>query len=149
MKQLILVRYGQYKEGHLTEEGVETMMRAGEKVQPFISGRSVRLLAAETPRAIESAEVIGEMINKSVEVYSELYAAEEDEKLPDCELAENLLVELGHNCDVLVAIVSREYIETLPSYLLKKDLKTSLERGDCLVIDFDTNGISYLKSTNL
>lgn len=145
MKQLILVRYGQYNDGHLTEEGVETMMKAGQKIMPLVSTANVELIAAETSRAVESAEVIGRMINKPVRAYSELYAAEEDNLLPNCKTAEDLLLKIGEVCDVVIAVVSREYIELLPSYLLKKELETSLERGDCLVIDFERRNISYLK----
>ena len=141
MKQLILVRYGQYENGHLTKEGREVMMQAGEKIQPLISNCSFKLLAADTARAIESAEVIGEMINKNVDIYTELYAAEEDGRLPACEAAQKLLSELGNDCDIIVAIVSREYIETLPSYLLKKEMKTTLNRGDCLVVDFELEDV--------
>lgn len=145
MKQLILVRYGQYEDGHLTDEGVETMIKAGAKIMPLVPDLVVRLVAAETFRAIESAEVIGNMISKSVEVYSELYAAEEDDRLPNCNAAEELLTELGNNCDVIIAVVSREYIETLPAHLLRKEIQTSLNRGDCLIIDFGREEVSYLR----
>ena len=146
MKQLILVRCGQYEDGHLTDEGVETMIKAGAKIMPLVPDLVVRLISAETSRAIESAEVIGNMISKSVEVYSELYAAEEDDRLPDCNAAEELLTELGNNCEVIIAVVSREYIETLPAHLLRKEIQTSLNRGDCLIIDFEREEVSYLRS---
>lgn len=145
MKQLILVRYGQYDNGHLTDEGVNTMTLAGSILKPLISNLTVRVVAAETRRAIESAEIVGSMINKKVESYSQLYAAEEEGRLPDCETAKKLLLELGDGYDCVVAIVSREYIETLPSYLLNKELQTSLDRGECLVIDLEHKSITFLK----
>ncbi len=145
MKQLILVRYGQYEDCHLTEEGVETMSLATERLLSFVLDKKVRILAAETERAIESAQIIGNRIIKPVEIYEELYAAEEEGNTPDLEQAKNLLLELGRDCDVIVAVVSREYIESLPGYLLDEEIETSLNRGECLVINFETKEILYLK----
>lgn len=46
------MRYGQYEDGRLTKEGVETMSVATERLLPFVFDKKVRILAAETKRAI-------------------------------------------------------------------------------------------------
>lgn len=144
MKQLILVRYGQYEDGHLTEEGIETMERAAMRLNDIEIGTS-RLLAANTPRAVESAEVLARSLGTQVEICDELYAAGEDGKLPSTSSAWALLKSRGEACDSLIAVVSREYIETLPSLILGSEAEVSLDRGQCLVIDLETNVLTYLK----
>ncbi len=145
MKQLILVRYGQYENGHLTEEGVSSMSRATERLRSYILGKKVYLLAAAVPRAMESCEVIGDRFDLKVKAFPALYAAEEEGIFADCENVNKLLLSISDTCDVVVAVTSREYIETLPSYIVKKEIKTELGRGECLVIDYETKEITYLK----
>jgi hypothetical protein len=59
--------------------------------------------------------------------------------------AKEFVESFGNDIEVLIAIASREYIETLPAYLLSQNLKTNLNRGECLVIDLEKKEISYLK----
>jgi len=82
MEQLILIRYGEHKDGHLSEQGTQTMRRAADSLLR-VNLDKVRLLAANTPRAIESARIIASSLSVEVEVFDELYAAEEDGKLPN------------------------------------------------------------------
>lgn len=145
MNKLILVRYGQYENGHLTKEGVDTMTLAATRLKEYVSGKQVSYVSAKSDRAYESICVISGIYSSKASVYEELYAAEEDGVLPECEKAARLLKTIGAVCDVVVAVVSREYIETLPSYLLGKKTKTSLERGECLVIDLESKSIVSLK----
>ena len=144
MKRLILVRYGQYESGHLTAEGISTMEKAASRFGSIATGTN-RLLAANTPRAVESAAVLAPVLETQVEPLDELYAAEEDGRLPDSAHAWQLLQSLGEDCDTLVAVVSREYIEDLPSLILDQKVQISLDRGQCLVIDLNAKTISYLR----
>lgn len=144
MKQLIFVRYGQYEDGHLTKEGVETMNNATQKLLPFVTNKNFCLVCADVPRAIESAQIIAKTVNTNVTAFPEFYAADEENKLPDCKSVGTVIKSLWNDYDVIVAIMSREYIETLPEYLLDKKLNTHLERGECLLLDLEDKSISYL-----
>lgn len=144
MKKIILVRYGQHENGHLAQEGRNIMEHAAEKLKVATMDTKVKLLSAPIPRATESAAIIASVLGVPVETAPQLYAAEEDGALPDCTKATGLLNALGEECEIIVAVVSREYIETLPSFILNKDLETHLDRGECLVIDLEGEGISYL-----
>ncbi len=146
MKQLILVRYGQYENGHLTTDGKATMEIAASRLQPLVKDLKNRLLSASTPRATESAQILSEVLGAKVEAFPALYAAEEEGNLPDCNAASELIFKLGESYDCIVAVISREYIEALPSYILKKDVKTKLERGECLVMNLETTELSYLRN---
>jgi hypothetical protein len=151
MKKLALVRYGEHEAGHLTEEGIRTMVLTAELLLPLIQDQPVCVISAEVPRAIESAEVLSRHLNISpVQTFSELYAAEEDGRLPNLSLAAKLINSLGKKYDLVIAVVSREYIETLPNHILKslgtKEItETHLNRGEILILDYNTKKIKYLR----
>ena len=146
MKNLILIRYGQHQNGHLTPEGVKVMALAGERLKPLIEGKMIAVIASSTPRASESGKIIADILKVELTINDSLYAAEEDGKFPDNAKAKAFVENFGNNVEVLVAITSREYIETLPAYILEQPLSTLLERGECLVIDYESKSISYLKN---
>lgn len=148
MNRLILVRYGEHTDGHLSEEGKQTMVLVSEKLKPFVQNEKVCIICAKVPRAIESAEVISTSLNVSpVRSFEELYAAEEDGVSIDLETANKVMNEAGAECDIVIAVVSREYIEALPNYILQslgvqKTGETRLERGEVLVLDYDKKDIT-------
>jgi phosphohistidine phosphatase SixA len=145
MKNLILIRYGQHQNGHLTPEGVKVMALAGARLKLLIEGKATVVIASSTPRAFESGKIIADILKSELTIDESLYAAEEDGKFPDNTQAKAFVENFGNNVDVLVAITSREYIETLPAYILEQPLNTNLERGECLVIDYESKSISYIK----
>ena len=59
LEQLILVWYGQYENGHLTAEGIETMTHAAQRIKNFLLARKPLIISAPTTRAIESVRIIG------------------------------------------------------------------------------------------
>lgn len=138
MKQIILVRYGQWEHEHLSPQGRVTMELSAERLKIFLGNRVAMVIAAEVPRAIESAQIIAKHLKISeVSSFSELYAAEECEKLPDPILAEQIINRQfsdEREPEIIIAVVSREHIETLPSYItknifaLEEDVQVSLDR---------------------
>ena len=151
VEQLILVRYGQYENGHLTTEGTATMTAAAGRIKNFLLTRRPIIISAPTTRATESAKIIGEAFGISqINTYPQIYAADEDGLLPDCPTAAKLIDTLGAQSPIVIAVVSREYIETLPNFILKTvfagtSMETSLNRGEALVIDYTIKDISYLR----
>lgn len=145
MKELILIRYGEHTDGHLNDQGRETMGMVAEKIKPVIEGKKVLIVCAKVVRAEEGALVLSQLIGvPSPSSYDELYSAEEDGKLPDVPIAAELINRLGEDVDVLIVIASREYIEQLPSYILNGGEPTNLDRGEVLVIDFDSQSMNKL-----
>ncbi len=151
MKKLILVRYGEWQNNHLSEEGIRMMSSTAERLKTALQGLTFCIISAEIPRAIESAEILAKFLTApAVEKYPELYAAEEDGRLADPAAALNIITSVGQHYDVVVTVVSREYIETLPQFIFtyvfagQKLPKAQLDRGEALIIDFETRAIRYL-----
>lgn len=145
MKKLILVRYGQYENGHLTEEGIRVMNLSGERLKLYVEENKLAIVASSMPRAFESGKIVADILGIELVVNDSLYAAEEDGNFPDTTQAKEFIESFGDDIEILVAIASREYIETLPAYILDHPIETHLERGECLVVDYESKNISYLK----
>jgi len=149
MNKLILVRYGEHEGGHLNEVGIKAMVFVAEKLKHLLENQNVGIVCAEVPRAIESAHIVSEALNVSpAKHFVELYAVE-DTPIHLTKAAE-VIDSAGGECDVLIAVVSREYIESLPNYILQslgveKPIETHLERGEVLILDYGTKEITYLR----
>ncbi len=146
------MRYGQYQDGHLTLEGKKTMREAAGRIESYLEKREAMIISAPTPRSTESAEIIRYKLGiTEVTQYQEIYAADEDGVLPDCGIATELILRLGEQHPTIIAVASREYIDTLPSYILQNVLDTKiqevtvLERGEALVVDFIKKSVMFLK----
>lgn len=144
MNKLILVRYGESESGSLTQKGRETMQATGERIVSMVDLNEVVVATANVSRAIESTEILTQILNVSpATILDELYAAEEENKLPNPELAMAALECLDYLKDTVIAVVSREYIETLPSSISKmsffkeEENEKRLSRGEALLIDFE------------
>lgn len=120
------------------------MVKAANNLRPHLHDKSFVVLASSSPRAAESGKIVAEVLDSDLQMSNALYAAEEEGILPDTAQAATMLQDFN-DIDTVVAIASREYIETLPSFLLHKTLKTNLERGECLIIDLEERSISYLR----
>lgn len=149
MNKLILVRYGEHTDGHLNEVGIKAMVLVAEKLKHLLENVNAGIICAEVPRAIEGAHIISETLNvPPAKHFPELYASE------DAPIHLNKAVEMvdsaGGEHDVLIAVISREYIEALPNYILQglgveKPIETHLERGEILILDYNKKDIVYLR----
>ncbi len=149
MNKLVFVRYGEHENGDLNESGKEAMILIGEKLKSVVEGRNTSIICAEILRAVESAEIIAKNLNLSlVRHFTELYASED---VPvNLEKALEVINSEGKECDLLIAVVSREYIETLPNYILQSlgvqnTVETHLKRGEILILDYNKKDIIYLR----
>ncbi len=139
MKNLFLVRYGGYTtDGHLSEIGVVTMKQSAGILQEHLTDNFC-IVCAAVPRAEESAEVIAKLLGVSVlGAYPEFYAADEEGRLPDVVKAKNVLESFGNSVDSIIAVVSREYIESLQNSFFENNTEAiSLKRGEVLKIDIE------------
>lgn len=127
--KLVLVRYGEYENGHLTEQGKETMIKASDLLKILVKNKKTCVVSASIPRAIESSKVISENLKiSSVKIFDEFYAAEEAGIKVDIDKAKNILDLLSREFEVVIAIISREYIEKLSG--------KSLQRGEIFLLDY-------------
>jgi len=127
--ELILVRYGEHEDEHLSDKGKEAMLLVAKKLEKLVKDKKICIVSANIPRAVESAKIISEIIKVSpVEAFDEFYAAEEKNIYTDISRATKIFDSLSKKFDVVIAVISREYIEKIG----KKDLK----RGEILVLDY-------------
>lgn len=149
--KLFLVRYGEHTDGHLNEQGRQTMALASERLKSFVVGQTVCLACANVPRAVESAEIISENLKVfPVQKFKDLYAAQENGVDINLEAAFTIISSLFKENSLVIAVVSREYIEALPSYILnslgvKETIETHLDRGEALMIDYEKKEMNYLR----
>ncbi len=150
MDKLVLVRYGESTNGHLNEQGMQTMVLTAKRLRYLAENQSACIICAKIPRAIESAKIISKNLNISgIQSFEELYAAEDVPIFLDTAI--KIINSVGEKYDVIIAVISREYIEALPNHILQglgsqKTTETHLNRGEALVIDYKTKKINYLKS---
>ena len=152
MKLLILARYGQWENGHLNAEGIETMNTFAERIKILLEKfPKIKILSADIPRAYESAKIIAAHLNiEVVKKYSELYAAEEEGLLPNVDKAYSVISSEGKLDDVVVVVVSREYTKTLPNYISNtvfdnpEKFDLNLNRGEAILFDFSAKKISTI-----
>ncbi len=80
--------------------------------------------------------------------FTEFYVSEE---IPvDLNRAIEIINSMSKECDFLVMVISREYIEALPDYILKSlgaqgKTETHLGRGEVLILDYDKKDVVYLR----
>ena len=140
--KIALVRYGLSKQDVLTSEGIQMMKGIAKKLKTHLENASVGVVSAAVARAEASAEVIAASLSAElIGSYPELYAAEEDGVGPNCEAAFTLLKSLPY--ETVIAVVSREYAEALPQYILKEvfgidaEISTHVNRGGAVIIDLE------------
>lgn len=152
MKKLIFVRYGAYDfDEHLNDYGKQSMISVAEKIKPFVKNENTCIVSAKIPRAIESALIISEYLDIfPVKSFLELYAADEINIFPDPDKAIKIINSEGEKYNIVIAVISREYIETLPNYILeslgskKEEKEIHLNGGQALILDYETKSLTYL-----
>lgn len=146
--KVIFIRYGEHTDGHLSEQGRRTMMLISEHLKLFVQKQKVSIICADVPRAIESADVVSKNLNIfPVNSFKELYAAPEHGIATNLETAAKIIYSLGKENDIVIAVISREYIEDIPGYILstlgvEKVEKIRLNRGEALVLDYNNKTIT-------
>jgi phosphohistidine phosphatase SixA len=151
MKRVILVRYGEYTDdGHLGVIGQTTMARLAVALKPAIQGR-FKIIAADLPRAKESAEALAmHLESKVAETYPDLMAAEEEGINPNVVQAARVLLFEGRPVDTLVVVLSREYVEDLPPLLLNDPTfeTPEINRGQALVLNIADKSTTIINGEN-
>ena len=124
--KLILVRYGGHENGRLNEEGKETMLSVAEKLKTLVENKKCCVVCADVARAVESGKIISDNLGLEIKPFLEFYAAPEDNIVVDVDKAKNILDLLDREYEVVIAVISREYIEKLSG--------KNLQRGEFIVL---------------
>lgn len=154
----MLVRYGEWQDNKLTAHGRHQMQAIAATLKRSAVG-TVLVVAGEVDRALESARLIAQVFDQSgVTTYPEMYAAEEDSRPANPRQAYGLLHALNNQADTIIAVVSREYIETLPRFIATEvfhnrqaanNTPAHLDRGTALLIDPAQQKITLLVADRL
>jgi len=118
MKTIIIVRHGEYetREGiyRLSESGHEQMKQLGEEIASQLNGQSVALLSSTAPRALDSSEVLGELLGVIPQEHELLWSDNDHSMNTEKALG---LVSQHEEVDVLIVVTHLEYSESLPGKL--------------------------------
>ncbi|MBI4118720.1 MAG: histidine phosphatase family protein [Parcubacteria group bacterium] len=138
MKQLIVVRHGDYGHSELTDLGRTQIRALAEKLKPFTNGATVLVLTSPAVRARQSAEIISSTFGVGFEEHDILWSDESR--------TENLLgtLELVRSrkdgAEVIILVTHYEYVERFPEYIAREELGTELRsrvigKGQAWVLD--------------
>lgn len=146
MDKILLVRYGQHTGGTLTNEGKRSMISVAQKIRAIQNIESCKIICADIPRAVESATIIAHELNISPPIpTADIYAAEEDGITINVLDAISTIQAHGANVTTLIAVASREYIETLPGTIIGQSNHVAphhLQRGEVLLINLQSQEIT-------
>lgn len=153
MKQLILVRHGDYDadghNGHLNDRGRKKIKILTKKLKKFIKRCSVAILTSTADRARESADMLSSFFGVDHEQYDVLWSGSGHPE--DLEGALDLIrwkVRMK-NPDVLIVVTHFEYVEDIPSFFAKKELDIELQsitidKAEALVFDCCQKSLTHV-----
>ncbi|EFK95845.1 protein containing Phosphoglycerate mutase // Nucleotidyltransferase [sediment metagenome] len=141
MKRLIIARHGEYDhEMNLSTYGKEQMRKLAQTLIPYATEGTLCVLSSTAPRAIQSAEVLGQALHTEPETYESLWSETDRPTQLNAVLA---LIGEHENCDTLIIVTHLEYTEELPQYFAREVLGTShpfvsLKKGEMVEINCQT-----------
>lgn len=114
--KIILIRHGAYDDKkNLSSKGKEQYILLSEFLKLILEG-NINLISSPAPRAIQSAEVLGNNLKLKIDTYYQLWS---DNNHPyDFDWFESLLKarEL-EGCDTLIIVSHLEYVQDFPRKL--------------------------------
>ncbi len=141
MKKLIVIRHGDYNDAHrLSELGKKQMTQIGEKIMTRLNGHSMLMLSSTAPRAIDSANAVGKVLQINHEEHEILW----DDNSHWGSLADSIkLIDSKKGlADVVVVVTHLEFTEEIPDHFANEVLNTSsfihtVGKGEAWEIDFE------------
>ena len=148
MKTLIVVRHGEDgSNGKLTNGGRNKMGRLADKIALLTKGMTVAILSAVAPRATESADILGHVLNEGVHVHRKL--STDNIRPNDLWWAMGLVEAYSEIADVIIIVSHLEYSERLTEYFMEEQLGVNassrgIEKGEAWVIDCERRTLTKL-----
>ncbi len=151
MNMLILVRHGSYDYNtkRLDKIGEKQMYGLANNIKKIIVGKTVVLVSSSASMAVDSAEIISQMLNLSYEKDGKFLSDSQfQENLP---LAYKKIQELGKEHEVVIVVTHHEYCKYLPQFILLKKFKrytcyTVTECGRAVILSFNRKSIEFLSN---
>lgn len=153
MKYLFVVRHGIYgSDNRLNARGKEQMRILGEAMKGKLNGSSIHLVSSTAPRALDSSEVLREVLGVGeVEEIPYLWSGGDcprdvrtfNEYNPDSSMkVMQLIQERRERVDGLIMVTHLEVTRHFPSYFVKqefgkKEWLDELSKGQAVYFDLD------------
>lgn len=113
MKVLVVARHGDAGEKHLSEMGKTQIRELAERLKKLFNGHSVLILSSPAPRALESAKILGEMLeSESVEAH-DIFA------YGPCSGEYDMILGIRDRADAVVVVTHLESTGYLPHLFSK------------------------------
>lgn len=151
MKFLIVVRHGEYDEDYnLDHDGRCQIQGLSEKLKEFVNGNETLLLSSPAPRAIQSAQIISEILGMPAEEHDILWS--DNDHFRDFDGLRMILRERKSEAEVIIIVTHLEYVEGFPLYFAVNELGMAVRRapiplkGEACLLDCSTESfhlISY------
>ena len=147
MKQLILVRHGDYFGNSLSGYGRNQIKLLASKLKPFINGHSVAILTSTAGRACESADILGSFFGVDYEQHEVLWS--ENRHRENFVEALNLVRLNKNKADTLILVTHYEYVQKFPRYFAEKEMNVHFSsrligKGEAWVIDCQQKKIVHV-----
>jgi len=147
MKQLIIVRHGEYgSDGHLNDLGRTQINTLVEKLRMFINEVSVLIFTSPTDRACESAKILSIAFNATIEEHKILSSVGLDE-----ELSETLETVMSRKdeCEILILVAHEGFINYFLSYFAENEFGTAprsypARKGEAWIIDCQQKTLMHI-----
>lgn len=130
MERLILFRHGRYNGSlELSDEGRQQMEVLAEKIRPELSGgKRALILSSTAPRARQSAEVVGGILELAIELHEVLWS--DNDHVEDFDATLALIQDRQEEADVLILVSHLEYVEDFPRFFGRKVLDVPVQSMD-------------------
>lgn len=125
MKYLAIIRHGDYaRGGRLSDKGRQQMAEIAEKLKPFSSGIRTQIITSTASRAVESAQIIGEILLVPVKKEEVLWSEKDH---PEDFMTLLKLINVWQDEAVFLILVTHlEYTLSFPAYFASKEWKTEV-----------------------
>jgi phosphohistidine phosphatase SixA len=140
-KTLIVVRHATYDPdtGYIDSDGEKRLVILARNLEPYLSGKTVRIVSSMAPRAFGSAAELARQIRISCfECHTALW--DDDNHVGDNEIALALIEKEFASCDVLIVVAHLINAKWLPvKYARQRGVKVEaleIQKGAARVIVF-------------
>jgi hypothetical protein len=151
MKYLILVRHGSYDkyDGRISSFGKECISNlTRNKLKGVVDSNEKTIIISSTaPRALDSAEIISDVLNIEFEENTILWSDAEHRKNFDNVL--EMVRSYKEETDVLILVTHLEYVESFPCFFGRFELGVELDsdeigKGEAWAIDCKNKTLTLL-----
>ena len=141
MSRLAIVRHGKYGSDYrLNDQGRAQIQTLAERLnQSFDYEQEIALvLSSIAPRAIDTAEIIAQILQAPVETHELLWS--ENSHPENLEEAYKLVQSSRNRADLLVLVTHYEYTEELPALFGRRDLSQRfyqhVKKGEGIILNY-------------